>query len=319
MKMAAETELYPRRYPDDDASEINYLKYHYWRTIGNIDHWRYVQNHHLQWKGTVKQVEFRSLQETLDEDFRRREMAEREKLRLIENSFKYFGVRPPIDDNEDFTYGFGNDLPFAAGPSAAASGRVPLGNDKPNPEELPELRPWDFAEGPLQANVASNPYLIRPYLGQITLKSKYGFSVSMDDMDEDMDSLTNTLERTHLQGRTQIRVESLTDSDKFQLQHLTWDEYHHLRNSCSDTIAQRWNNYKLNPETLLQEFQSEIIVYQCIIADLMWSKWNNHRDQFDQATRLEQFIDVNKIHLTGWDHMWSLSKTEQWTRYWRDE
>ena len=161
MKMAAETELYPRRYPDDDASEINYLKYHYWRTIGNIDHWRYVQNYNLQWKGTVRQVQFRSLQETLDEDFRRREMAEREKLRLIENSFKYFGVRPPINDYSEW---HNNELPPAAGPSAAASGRVPNGSQKPNPESVPQLRPWDyFAEGPelsAQANVASNPYLI---------------------------------------------------------------------------------------------------------------------------------------------------------------
>ena len=156
--MAAETELFPRRFPDDDAAEIDYLKWQYWETFYNIEHLRYVQNAQLQWRGTVNRVQRRHKQETLDENIRGMEMDEREKLRRIENSLKYFGVRLPVEDPD---YEF--HCPPAAGPSAAASGRVPHGSQQPNPESAPQLGPWDyFAEGPdgAQANVASNPYLI---------------------------------------------------------------------------------------------------------------------------------------------------------------
>ena len=156
--MAAETELFPRRFPDNDAAEINYLKWQYWETVFNIDHLQYVQNNQLQWRGTVNRVQRRHPQEVLDNNTKMQEKDEREKLRRIENSLKYFGVRPPIDDHSEF---HNNELPPAAGPSAAASGRVLNGSQKPNPESVPQLRPWDyFAEGPLQGNVALNPYLI---------------------------------------------------------------------------------------------------------------------------------------------------------------
>ena len=155
--MAAETELFPRRFPDDDAAEIDYLKAEYWETVYNIDHLQYVQNNQLQWHGTVRNVERRHKQETLDENIREMEMAEREKLRRIENSLKHFGQPLPVNDDSEFHR---DELPSAAGPSAAASGRVPPGTEKANPLQVPELRPWDFAKGPLQANVASNPYLI---------------------------------------------------------------------------------------------------------------------------------------------------------------
>ena len=44
MTMAAETELFPHRFPDDDAAVIDYLKWQYWETLNNIDHLQYVQN-----------------------------------------------------------------------------------------------------------------------------------------------------------------------------------------------------------------------------------------------------------------------------------
>ena len=47
------------------------------------------------------------------------EMAEREQLRLIENSLRYLEVRPPVNGD------YNDNLPPARGPAAAASGPSP--------------------------------------------------------------------------------------------------------------------------------------------------------------------------------------------------